>query len=139
MQHPNPNVTQGGGGTAAWLTQAKCASTGGIPSIAEVYGAVTPVSTTLKSTAGMIYALDLANNATSTWAYLHIFQSSPTLGTTSAYLTYAIPPNSARTINFGDMGLALTGIYCSISSAAPQNDNTAMAAANSAIVVFHYN
>ena len=109
MPHPLPNVVQGPAGANSWLVQAKTATSGGIPSITQVYGAITPAVTTVKSTAGQIYALDLVNNASSTWAYLHIFITSPTLGTTAATLTYGIAPNSARSISFGNVGLQIGG------------------------------
>ena len=141
-------VDQGAANAAAtWPTSAviKTSYTGGIPSLGTINGVINSVNTTngtsIKTTGGQVYSIDLSNNA-ATWAYFRLYNkaSAPTVGTDPVLAEYGIGPGASRTISFSDLGLLFaTGIAYSITAGAATNDTTALAANNTVVGTIHYN
>lgn len=64
--------------------------------------------TTIKSSAGTLYAIDVYNPSTAI-AYLQVFDASAvTVGTTLSSLSLPVLTNTAREFTFGDAGVAFS-------------------------------
>lgn len=104
-------------------------TTGG-PTRARVQSAATVNETSVKGSAGQVYAIHVANNHATNKAYLKLYNkaTAPTAGTDVPVATHLIPASGARDIpvSYGDA--FATGIGYAITGGAADSDTTAVAA-----------
>ena len=104
------------------------AASNGITIGTPVVVAATPVANTIKAGAGRLISLTIANsNTTGVWCKL--FNSAPTVGTTSALYNIYVAPTSSYAFPISDLGMYFsTGIYYTVTGAISLTDSTAITA-----------
>lgn len=88
-------------------------------------------ATSVKSTAGTVYAHIISNKAiTGMWFKFYDKASAPTVGTDVPVLQYLVPASTSISLSFGATGLKFTnGIAFATTGGDAANDTTAVAAA----------
>lgn len=100
------------------------------PSVGTLTTAATTNATSLKTTAGNVYALTVSN-VTANAIYLKLYNkaSSPTVGTDVPLMTIPVVANSFQAIEFGRLGARFsTGIAYAVTGAITTADTTAVLA-----------
>lgn len=96
---------------------------------ARLQSAATTNATSVKATAGQVYAIEVGNNHATNVAYLKLYNkaSAPTVGTDTPVETILLPPRVPRDIVFDAGAPFTTGIAYAITGAAGDADTTAVA------------
>ena len=98
----------------------------------------TPVSNTIKTTAGRLYSLTIANANTGSGCSLKLYNGVPTVGTTVPAYVLWIPPSGTFTMPISDVGLYFsTGIYFTVTGGILLLDTTAITA-NTVVTSYSY-
>ncbi len=107
------------------------------PTASLLSSAATTNATSVKATAGTIYAIS-ASNVGAAAAFLKIFNlaTAPTVGTSVPALTIPIPATGQISLEFGPLGLRFgTGISFSITNLIADADTTAIVAAQVKLII----
>jgi hypothetical protein len=122
---------QGISGMTPVSVTSAAAATGGATALASYRAAATPAAQTIKSSAGTLYSLTVMNVCATVY-YLHLYTTSPTLGTTSDTYVYPIPSNSTSGAGFINpvpaVGASFTALYFAVTGGFGATDNTSITA-----------
>lgn len=124
--------------TAPYPVQLVPYATGGL-SRRRVIAAASTNATSVKSTAGQLYAAH-AFNASGATKYLKLYDktSAPVVGTDVPVETYPLPAGEMTPIQFGGQGVVFaSGIALALTGALADSDTTALTA-NDVILNLHY-
>ncbi len=97
---------------------------------ARIQSAASTNATSVKTSAGQLYGIDIGNNGTTdAWLKLYALASAPTVGTSTPFWTIYAPKSTGRFIAL-DVALPFsTGLAYAITGGAADSDTTAVAAA----------
>ena len=110
----------------------------GAAAVKQILSLATDNAQLIRAGAGAVFGAELSNNGT-TWCYVKLYdKASAPVVTDSPKLVLGLPPNTARNLHFGDMGLLFNlGIGLRIVKGAAPNDAT-FPAANQVLAAIQY-